>query len=52
MRRGAFRLTLVVGVALTPAASAMAQYKLANLDSNQVSNQVGWAGPLIPILSS
>lgn len=46
MRRSAFRLTLVVGVALTLASSAMAQYKLTNLDSNQV----GWALQVDPLL--
>jgi uncharacterized protein (TIGR03118 family) len=46
MRRSAFRLTLVVGVALALASSAMAQYKLVNIDSNQV----GWASHTDPLM--
>ncbi len=45
MRRTAFRLTIAMGVALTLASSAMAQYKLTNLDSNQV----GWATHIDPL---
>ena len=46
MQRGAFRLTIAVGVALILGSSAMAQYKLTNLDSNQV----GWATHVDPLI--
>ncbi|HUO17038.1 MAG TPA: TIGR03118 family protein [Verrucomicrobiae bacterium] len=46
MRCSAFRLTLALGVALVLASSAMAQYKLTNLDSNQV----GWAFHTDPLI--
>jgi uncharacterized protein (TIGR03118 family) len=46
MRRSAFRLTLIVGVALTLASGAMAQYKLVNTDSNQI----GWASHIDPLI--
>lgn len=46
MRSSAYRLILAVGVALALASSAMAQYKLANLDSNQV----GWASHTDPLI--
>lgn len=46
MLRSACRLTLVVGVALMMASSAMAQYKLNTMDSNQF----GWAAHIDPLL--
>jgi uncharacterized protein (TIGR03118 family) len=46
MRRSAFTLTLATTVALMLASSAMAQYKLTNLDSNQVK----WATHIDPLI--
>jgi uncharacterized protein (TIGR03118 family) len=46
MRRSAYRLTTVLGVALMLASSAMAQYKLNTTDSNQF----GWAAHIDPLM--
>jgi len=46
MLRSAVTLTLALGVALMLATSAMAQYQLKNLDSNQV----GWASHTDPLI--
>jgi uncharacterized protein (TIGR03118 family) len=46
MRRSAFTLTLATIVALMLASSAMAQYKVTNLDSNQVK----WAAHTDPLM--